>query len=77
MKVKTRNWINQKQKIPKTNEYDFREELPPPDLPSTSGLSNPQKNVTECRDQLPMRRDNYAYFIITNGEPHDIGAKLL
>ena len=45
-----------------SDEYDFREERlppePPPDLPSTSGLSNPQKNVIECRDQLTMRKDN-------------------
>ena len=63
-----------------SDEYNFKERPPPeppPDLPSTSGLSKPQKNVIECRDQLTMRKDNYAYFITTNGEPRDIGAKLL
>ena len=63
-----------------SEEYDFREDRPPPepppDLPSTSGLSNPQKNVIDCRDQLTIKKVNYAYFITTNGEPHDKGAKL-
>ena len=48
-----------------SDKYDFWEERPPPepppDLPSTSGLSDPHKNVIECQDQLTMRKDNYVY----------------
>ena len=64
-----------------SDEDDFTEKPllqgPPPDLPSASGLSNPQKNVIECWDQLTMRKDNYAYSITKNGGLRDIGAELL
>ena len=36
-----------------------------------------QKNIIECRDQLTMRKDNYAYFVSNKGEPRDVGSKLL
>ena len=49
---------------------------PPPDQLSTSGLPRTQKNIIECRDQLAMRKDNYAYFVSNKGEPRDIGSKL-
>ena len=35
------------------------------------------KNIVECRDQLAMRKDNYAYFVSTNGTPRDNGSKTL
>ena len=64
-----------------SDEYDFTEERPPseplPDQPSTSGLPSTQKNIIECRDQLTMRKDNYAYFVCNKGELHDVGSKLL
>ena len=36
-----------------------------------------RKNIVECRDQLTMRKDNYAYFFTTNGTPRDNGSKTL
>ena len=64
-----------------SDEDDFTKERPPPepppDQPSTSGLFKTQKNIMECRDQLTMRKDNYAYFVSNKGEPRDVGSKLL
>ena len=36
-----------------------------------------RENIVECRDQLTMRNDNYAYFVIKNGTPRDNGSKTL
>ena len=33
--------------------------------------------MVECRDQLTMRKDNYAYFVTTNGTPRENGSKTL
>ena len=35
------------------------------------------KNIVECRDQLTMRKDNYVYFVTTNGNPRDNGSRSL
>ena len=35
------------------------------------------KNIVECRDQLTMRKDNYVYFVVTNGNLRDNGSKRL
>ena len=35
------------------------------------------RNIVECRDQLTMRKDNYACFVTTNGIPLDNGSKTL
>ena len=52
-----------------SDENDFTEERPPPEPhPSKSGFSKPAKSITECRDQLTMRKDNYAYFVTFKGE---------
>ena len=39
--------------------------------------ANKKRNIIECRDQLTMRKDNYAYFVNSKGEPRDVGSKLL
>ena len=53
---------------------------PPPEPPPLNSKSTKQilinKNIVECRDQLTMRKDNYAYFIATNRIPSDNGSKL-
>ena len=36
-----------------------------------------RKIIVECCDQLIMRKDNYAYFVIQNGTSHDNGSKTL
>ena len=51
---------------------------PPPaekDLPAIKLTTN--RNIIECRDQLTMRKDNYAYFISTKNEPRDNDSKIL
>ena len=35
------------------------------------------KNIVDCRDQLAMRKYNYAYFVATNGTPREKGSKTL
>ena len=56
---------------------DFTKERPaaepPHDQPSTSGLFRPQKKISEYREQLTMRKDNYAYFVEIKEKPRDIG----
>ncbi|XP_043475954.1 uncharacterized protein LOC122507359 [Leptopilina heterotoma] len=39
--------------------------------------STSNKILIECRDQLTMRKDNYLYFVSTNGTPLDNGSKSL
>ena len=64
-----------------SDDCDLKDERsplePPPDQPSTSGLPRTQKNIIECRDQLTIRKDNYAYFVSNKGECRDVGSKLL
>ena len=36
-----------------------------------------RKNIVECRDQLTVRKDNYAYFVTKNGAPLDNGSKTI
>ena len=35
------------------------------------------KNIVECRNQLTARKDNYVYFVTTNGTPRENGSKTL
>ena len=35
------------------------------------------KYIVECRDQLTMRKNNYVYFVTTNGNLRDNGSKSL
>ena len=53
---------------------------PPPDSPPTNSQTEKiitKKNSVECRNQLTMRKDNYAYFVTTNGTHRDNGSKTL
>ena len=54
---------------------------PPPELPPPNSKSNRQilmnRNIVECRDQLTMRKDKYAYFVTTNETPRDNGSRTL
>ena len=45
------------------------------DQPAVNMTTN--HNVIECRTQLTMRKDNYAYLISTKGEPRDNELKML
>ena len=53
--------------------------IPPEDLPQSRMNENLNecRNVIECRDKLTMRRDNYIYFLSTDGTPRDNGSKSL
>ena len=53
---------------------------PPPEPPAINSLTEKiitRKNIVECRDQLTMLKDNYAYFVKTYGTPRDKGSKTL
>ena len=50
---------------------------PPPEPPPINTQTEKmitRKNLVECRDQLIMRKDNYAYFVTTNRTPCDNGS---
>ena len=47
----------------------------PPNFKSTRQMLM-NRNIVECRDQSTMRKDNYVYFVTTNGTPRDNGSKL-
>ena len=53
--------------------------IPPHNLPQSSMKKNVNKwrNVVECRDQMIMRKDNYVYFLSSDGTPRDNGSKSL
>lgn len=55
------------------DEDNLEENKPPP----VRGQTYTQQNVVECRDQLTMRKDNYAYFVTTDGSPRDNGSRAL
>ena len=57
---------------------DYNRPLPvPPPINSQTEKIITRKNLVECRDQLTMRKDNYAYFVTTNGTLRDNGSKTL
>ena len=49
----------------------------PPPINSQTEKIITRKDIVECRDQLTTRKDNYAYFVTTNGNPRDNGSKTL
>ena len=59
------------------NKSKSEENRPPLDPPLRNSKSTRQiltnKNIVECRDQLTIRKDNYVYFVTTNGTPRDNG----
>ena len=64
----------------KDDNYHNDDNRPPPEPPPINSQTEKilmNKNIVKCRDQLTMRRDNYAYFVIKNGTPRDNGSKTL
>ena len=49
----------------------------PPPINSQTEKIITRKNIVKYRDQLTMRKDNYAYLVTTNGTPRDNGSKTL
>ena len=76
MKLNRRSQINSGKN---DNDHDNCNRPPPepPPINSQTGKIITRKNVVECRDQLTMRKDNYAYFVTKNGTPRDNGSKTL
>ena len=72
-----RNWRSQINSWKNDNDHDYNR--PPPDPPINSQTEKiiTRKNIVEYCDQLTMRKDNYAYFVTTNGTPRDNGSKTL
>jgi hypothetical protein len=60
--------------VPLLNEDMSNQETPTPNISEDRPLS---LNIIKVRDQLWMRKDNYAYFVKTNGEPCDKGSEKL
>ena len=69
--------IETRENLENDNNSEFEENRPPPEPPPPNSKSTRQilmnKNIVKCRDQLTMRKDNYVYFVTTNGNPRDNG----
>ena len=80
-KINKNRQIETRENLENDNNSEFEENRPPPEPPPTKSKSTRQiwmnKNIVECRDQLTMRKDNYVYFVTTNGNPRDNGSKSL
>ena len=62
------------------DDSDNNDNRPPPEPPPINFPTEKliaRKNIVERRDQLTMRKDNYACFFTTNGAPRDNGSKTL
>ena len=76
MKLNQRSQINSEKNYNDHDDYN----RPPPESPPINSRTEKittRKNIVECRDQLTMRKDNYAYFFTTNENPRDNGTKTL
>ena len=75
--------LNRKSQINSEKNYNDHDNYnrPPPELPPPNSKSTRQilmnKNIVQCRDQLTIRKDNYVYFVTTNGIPRDNGSRSL
>ena len=67
--------IKTRENVKNYNNSESEEIRPPPEPPSSNSKSTRKilmnKNIVECHDQLTMRKDNYVYFVTTNGTPRD------
>ena len=64
----------------KDDNHNNDDNRPPPEPPPINSQTEKiitRENIVECRDQLTMRKDNYAYFVTTNGTPLGNGSKTL
>ena len=73
-------WLNRRSQINSEkidNDHDNYNRPPsePPPINSQREKIITRKNLLQCRDQLTMQKDNYTYFVTTNGTPRDNGSK--
>ena len=65
--------IKTKENFGNCNDSEFEENCPPSEPTPPNSNSTRQtlmnKNIVQCRNQLTMRKDNYVYFVTTNGTP--------
>ena len=76
LKLTRRSQINSGKNDNDHHNYNHPPLEPPPINSQTKKIIT-RKNLVECRDQLTIRKDNYAYFVTTNGTPRDNGSKTL
>ena len=76
LKLNRRSQMNSEKNENDHDDYNRPPPEPPPINFQTEKIIT-RKNIVECRDQLTMRKDNYAYFVTTNGTPRDNGSKTL
>ena len=76
LKLNRRSQINSEKYYNDHDDYNRPPPEPPPINSQTDKIIT-RKNIVEYRDQLTMRKDNYAYFVTTNGTPCDNGSKTL
>ena len=76
--INKKQQIKNRENVENYNNSEFEENRPSPEPPSPNYKSTRQilmnKNIVECRDQLTMRKDNYVYFVTTNGTSVDNGS---
>ena len=79
--INKKRQIDPRENLENDNNSEFEENRPPPEPPPPNSKSTRQiltnKNIFECCDQLTMRKDNYVYFVTTNGNPRDNVSKSL
>ena len=76
LKLNRRSRINSEKDDNYYDYYNRPPPEPPPINPQTEKIIT-RKNIVECHDQLTMRKDNYAYFVTTNGTSRENGLKTL
>ena len=76
LKLNRRSQINSGKNDNDHDDYNRPPPEPPPINSQTEKIIT-KKNSVAYRDQLTMRKDNYAYFVTKNGIPCDNGSKTL
>ena len=76
LKLNRRSQINSEKNDNDHDDYNRQPPEPPPINSQTEKIIT-RKNIVKFRDQLTMRKDNYAHFVTTNGTPCDNGSKTL
>ena len=66
MKLNRKSQINSEKNDNDHDDYNRPPSEAPPINSQTEKIIT-RKNIVECSDQLTMRKDNYAYFVTTNG----------
>ena len=76
LKLNRRSRMNSEKNENDHDDYNRPPPEPPPINSQTEKIIT-RKYIVQCHDQLTMRKDNYAYFVTTNGTPRDNGSNTL